>query len=88
MDLQGVPGRLASTGPSHGGGLTGGRHTWWRVCHARHSRGVVEEVPAAERAEAKRAELRKLLKELFGSGHPPGGGSHKKKALQAKNQEA
>ena len=37
-----------------------------------------EEDAAAERAEAKQAELRKLSKELFGSGHPPGGDSRKK----------
>ena len=37
-----------------------------------------EEDAAAEQAEAKQAELRKLSKELFGSGHPPGGDGRKK----------
>ena len=46
-----------------------------------NSRGVAqvkerlqqEEDAATERAEAKRAELGKILKELFGNRHPPGG---------------
>ena len=31
-----------------------------------------EEDAATERAEAKRVELRKISRELFSSGHPPG----------------
>ena len=85
---------LASTGPSHGKGLTGRRHARWRVSLARlkASSGTYpgqqprrragererdcmlqEEDAATERAEAKRAELGKISKELFGNGHPPGG---------------
>ena len=70
---------LASTGPSHDGrGLTGSRGDIPRPT-AEASRRLMrdcvlqEEDAATERAEAKRAELGKISKELFGNGHPPGG---------------
>ena len=67
MDLQG-----------NGRGLTGSRGDIPRPT-AEASRRLMrdcvlqEEDAATQRAEAKRAELGKISKELFGNGHPPGG---------------